>query len=394
MIESNTIVGTGMKVVCQRDELTQRLGVVARAVSTRASVQILSGVLLRAEAGRLHLAATDMELSLRSSLEAQVEGDGAVVVPGRLLVDLVRLLPDSEVTIEHRADENVVRITSGPSSSSLHTYAAEDFPRLPDLDAVGTFTVDRESLLETVARVARSASRDESRPVLTGILVRFEAGKIVMAATDSYRLSVKETPLEGDVPELEAIIPARALGELARIAQGGDTVELGVHENQVVFAAEDVWLTTRRIDGQFPNYKQLLPETFEHELTLPRGELLDVVRRVGVMVQRTSPIQLRFAEGELTVFARTQDVGEAKESIPVQFSGEAMDIGFNAEFLREGIESMTADDLRMKLISPLRTAVLQGGEDDPTYLIMPIRLPGEGAWRDAREGRGEPKPNG
>jgi DNA polymerase-3 subunit beta len=376
MIETNTMVGTGMKVVCQRDELAQKLGVVARAVSTRASVQILSGVLLRAEAGRLQLAATDMELSLRSSLDAQVEGDGAVVVPGRLLVDLVRLLPESEVTIEHRADESVVRITSGPSSSTLHTYAAEDFPRLPDLDAVGTFTVERESLLDTVSRVARSASRDESRPVLTGILVRFEVGKIVMAATDSYRLSVKETDLAGDVPELEAIIPARALGELARIAQSGDSIELGVHENQVVFVADDVWLTTRRIDGQFPNYKQLLPETFEHELTLPRNELLDVVRRVGVMVQRTSPIQLRFAEGELTVFARTQDVGEAKESLPVQFVGEAMEIGFNAEFLREGIESIAADDIQLKLISPLRPAVIEGGEDDPTYLIMPIRLPG------------------
>jgi DNA polymerase III subunit beta len=376
MIETNTIVGTGMKVVCQRDELAQKLGVVARAVSARASVQILSGVLLRAEAGRLHLAATDMELSLRSSLDAQVEGDGGVVVPGRLLVDLVRLLPESEVTIEHRADESVVRITSGPSSSTLHTYAAEDFPRLPDLDTVGTFTVDRESLLDTVSRVARSASRDESRPVLTGILVRFEAGKIVMAATDSYRLSVKEKELSGDVPELEAIIPARALAELARIAQSGDTLELGVHENQVVFAADDVWLTTRRIDGQFPNYKQLLPETFEHELTLPRNEVLDVVRRVGVMVQRTSPIQLRFAEGELTVFARTQDVGEAKESLPVQFSGEAMEIGFNAEFLREGIESISAEDIRLKLISPLRPAVIDGDEDDPTYLIMPIRLPG------------------
>src|SRR5512132_3737265 len=239
MIESNTIVGTGIKAVCQRDDLAQRLGIVARAVSTRASVQILSGVLLRAEGGRLHLAATDMELSLRSSIEAQVDGEGAVVVPGRLLVDLVRLLPDSEVTIEQRAEESVLHVTSGPSSSTLHTYAADDFPRLPDLDTVGTFTVDRDSLLDTVSRVARSASRDESRPVLTGILVRFEAGKLVMAATDSYRLSVKETDLPGEVPELEAIIPARALGELARIAQSGDTVELGVHENQVVFAADD-----------------------------------------------------------------------------------------------------------------------------------------------------------
>src|SRR5438128_2490535 len=317
-----------------------------------------------------------MELSLRSSLDAQIEGEGAVVVPGRLLVDLVRLLPGDEVTFGHRAEEGVIHVTSGPSDASLHTYAAEDFPRLPDLDTVGTFTVARESLLETVARVARSASRDESRPVLTGILVRFEAGKLVMAATDSYRLSVKETALTGDAPEFEAIIPARALGELGRIAQSGETVELGVHENQVVCAADDVWLTTRRIDGQFPNYKQLLPETFEHEVTLPRNEVLDVVRRVGVMVQRTSPIQLRFAEGELTVFARTQDVGEAKESMPAQFSGKPMEIRFNAEFLREGMESISADEIQLRLISPLRPAVIEGGEDDPTYLIMPIRLPG------------------
>jgi len=376
MIETNTMVEMGIKIVCQREELAQKLAVVARAVSTRGSVQILSGVLLRAEAGQLHLAATDMELSLRASLEAQVEGDGAIVVPGRLLVDLVRLLPESEVTIEHRAEESVVHVTSGSSTSTLHTYAAEDFPRLPDLDAAGTFTVDREALLDTVSRVARSASRDESRPVLTGILVRFESGKLVMAATDSYRLSVKETELTGEAPEFEAIIPARALSELGRIAQSGDTIELGVHENQAVFVTDDVWLTTRRIDGQFPNYRQLLPETFEHELTLPRNDVLDVVRRVGVMVQRTSPIQLRFAEGELTVFARTQDVGEAKESLPVQFVGDPLEIGFNAEFLREGIESISADDIELKLISPLRPAVIEGGEDDPTYLIMPIRLPG------------------
>jgi DNA polymerase III subunit beta len=378
MIESNTMVGTGtgMKVICSRDELAQRLGVVVRAVSTRASVQILSGVLLRAENGRLHLAATDMELSLRSSLDAQVEGEGAVVVPGRLLVDLVRLLPADDVTFEHRAEEGVVHVTCGPSSSTLNTYSAEDFPRLPDLDTVGTFTVEREALLDTISRVARSASRDESRPVLTGILVRFEGGKLVMAATDSYRMSVKETALEGDAPELEAIIPARALAELSRIAQSGDTLELGVHENQVVFAADDVWLTTRRIDGQFPNYKQLLPETFEHEVTLPRAELLEVVRRVAVMAQRNSPLRMRFAEGEVTLLAQTQDVGEARESLPIAFSGEPMEIGFNADFLREGVESVTADDIQLRLISPLRPGLIRAEGDDFWYLIMPIRIAG------------------
>src|SRR5881296_853665 len=377
MIETNTMVGTGMKIVTRRDDLAQKLGVVARAVSTRASVQILSGVLLLAEGGRLHLAATDMELSLRSSVDAQIEGEGSVVVPGRLLVELVRLLPENEVTVEYRAEESVVHVTSGPSTSTLHTYAADDFPRLPDLDAVGTFTVDRQSLLDTVSRVARSASRDESRPVLTGILVRFEAGKLIMAATDSYRMSVKETDLADDTAsELEAIVPARALTELSRIAQDAVELSIGVQENHVLFGAGDVWLTTRRIDGQFPNYKQLLPEAFEHDVTLPRAELLDIVRRVGVVVQRTSPIQLRFAEGELTIFARTQDVGEAKESLPVQFSGEPLEIGFNAEFLREGIESISEGEIKLRLISPLRPAVIEGGEDDPTYLIMPIRLPG------------------
>ncbi|HEY7004259.1 MAG TPA: DNA polymerase III subunit beta [Gaiellaceae bacterium] len=378
MIESNTMVGTGtgMKVVCSRDELAQKLGVVARAVSTRVSVQILSGVLLRAENGRLHLAATDMELSLRSSLEAQVEGEGAVVVPGRLLVDLVRLLPAEEVTLEHRAEEGVVHLTCGPSSSTLHTYSAEDFPRLPDLDAVGTFTVDRETLLDTISRVARSASRDESRPVLTGILVRFEGGRLVMVATDSYRMSVKETALGGESPELEAIIPARALSELGRIAQSGETLELGVHENQVVFAADEVWLTTRRIDGQFPNYRQLLPESFEHEVALPRTELLDAVRRVAVMAQRNSPLRMRFAEGELTLLAQTQDVGEAKESLPVGFTGEPLEIGFNADFLREGIESVTADEIQLRLISPLRPGLIRAEGDDFWYLIMPIRIAG------------------
>jgi DNA polymerase III subunit beta len=376
MIEIETVVGSGMKVTVPRDELAQRLALVARAVSTRTAVQVLLGVMLRAEEGQLHLAATDMELSLRSALDADVDGDGAAVVPGRLLVDLVRQLPAGEVTLEHRPEEAVVRVESGPSQSRLNSYSVEDFPRLPEVDALQTFTVEREPLLATIAQVSRAASRDESRPVLTGILVRFEAGKLVMAATDSYRLSVKETEIGEGAPDFEAIVPARALGELARVASSGERIELGLHENQIVFRVDGVTLTSRRIDGQFPNYRQLLPESFEHVVTVPRAELLDVVRRTGVIVQRNSPLRLRFAEGELTVSAQTQDVGESRETLPVSWDAEPLEIGFNAEFLREGIESVGSEEIRLKLISPLRPAVLQGEGDDFTYLIMPIRLAG------------------
>jgi DNA polymerase-3 subunit beta len=376
MIETEVMVGSGLRITVSKDDLVGALGVVSRAVSTRTSVQILSGILLEASGSELRLAATDMELSLRASAAAQIEGEGALVLPGKTFVDIARLLPGDEVAIEHKPTESVVHVTSGSASYTLHTYNPEDFPRLPELDAVQTFTVDRESLLETIGRVARAASRDESRPVLTGILVSFTGGKIVMAATDSYRLAVKETELAGTSVDLEAIVPSRALQELARIATSGDTVDVGVHENQVLFSPGEAWLPTRRIDGQFPNYRQLLPEQFEHELTLPRAEVLDVVRRAAVMIQRATPLQLRFADGELTVISRTHDVGESKESMQVAITGETLEKGFNAHFLRDGLESIDGDDVRFKLISPLRPAVLQGEGDDFTYLVMPIRLPG------------------
>jgi DNA polymerase-3 subunit beta len=172
------------------------------------------------------------------------------------------------------------------------------------------------------------------------------------------------------------MLPARSLIELGRVASASDTIEIGVQENHVLFATEDAWLTTRRIDGQFPDYTQLVPDAFEYELTLPREELLDVVRRVAVMAQRNSPLRLRFAEGELTVSAQTQDVGEARETMPVQFAADPLEVGFNAEFLREGVESVETDDLDLKLISPLRPGLIRSEPDDFLYLIMPIRLAG------------------
>src|SRR3954454_12479293 len=249
MIDTEVMTGSALKVVCSREELSQSLAVVSRGVSTRTAVLVLSGILLRAEGGKLHLAATDMELSLRGAADAQVAADGSVVVSGRTLLEIVRLLPADDVSIEHKPEEGVVEIVSGSASYRLHTFATEDFPRLPDVELAPLHPVDREALLDTVARVSRAASRDESRPVLTGILVRFEGGRIVMAATDSYRLSVKETTLAGELPELEAIIPARALAELTRIAGSADELQLGVHENHVVFGADRSLPKTRRVDG-------------------------------------------------------------------------------------------------------------------------------------------------
>jgi DNA polymerase-3 subunit beta len=379
MASVDTVAGTKMRITCEKEELAEKLQVVGRAVSPRTSVQILAGIMLEAREGRLALSATDMEISLRVSLEAQADEEGAVVVPGRLLVDIVRLLPAEEVTLEHRAEDGVLSVQCGSASYRLHTYDAGDFPRLPEVEGDATFSVERAPLLDTIAKVSRSASRDESRPVLTGVLVRFEGEKVVMAATDSYRLSVKETVLhEPPGRDLEAIVPARALGELARIGQATEaaSLALGVQENQVVFGIDGVWLTARRIDGQFPNYKQLLPEAFEAEVELPRQELLDVVRRVSLMAARRTPLRLRFEPGELTISTQTPDIGEARESMPIEYTGDAMEIGFNAEFLRDGLESMADEHVRLKLISPLRPGLIVGEGEEFLYLIMPIRLAG------------------
>lgn len=361
-----------MKIVCQQGDLAAGLAIAARGVSQRSTVQILSGVLLRAE-GSLELAATDMELSLRVPVAATVEESGSVVLPGRLLLDIVKALPaQQEVTIEQALGAGAVRIACGSSEYTLHAQGAEDFPHLPDPDGT-PFSVEREAFSATVSHVSRAASRDESRPVLTGVLVEFSEGAVTMAATDSYRLSVKQSPLPGSNLESQAIVPARALGELTRIATG-DAIEIWIGENQILFRADGVLLSARRIDGQFPNWRQLLPQTFEHEISVNRAELLDVVRRTSLMAQRNLPLRLAFDQGALTISAQTQDVGEARESVPVDFQGERLEIGFNAEFLREGIESIEGDSVKLKLISPLRPGLLQGDDANFSYLIMPIRL--------------------
>jgi DNA polymerase III subunit beta len=366
-----------LKLSTNRDELVSKLSVVSRAVSTRAATQALSGILLTATDDAVELSATDGEMGLRTSLEAQVGSPGAILLPGRLLAELARSLGDSGVEIESRESERDVEIRSGGSSFHLRVLPAEDFPNLPQ-DGADPLKIPAQALADTVELVARAASRDDMRPVLTGVLVSASGQEMTMVATDSYRLAVKRTDLERPIGgELEANIPARALRELGRIVAGGELEEIAVRllPNQAVFEAGAIVLNTRLIDGQFPNFRQLLPESYEHDVRLPRPEFLEVTRRVSQLAQRNAPLRLSFSPGELRVSASTPDVGDAEEAMPAAFEGEPLEIGFNPEFLRDGIESVEGDEVLLRLISPLRPGLLQPVDnEDFRYLVMPIRL--------------------
>ena len=367
-----------MKLTTSRSDLFTQLQTVTRAASTRSAVQALSGVQVAAATGAIELRATDMELGLRVPLAGEVLREGSVVLPARLLVDVIRALPGSSVSIELRPAEQDVEVVAGSATFHIRTLRLEDFPPLPESEAESRVEVPAPAFVETVLKVARSASRDETRPVLTGILVSASGTELRMVATDSYRLSVKETTLESPLEgSFEANVPARALQELARIAQLGDGERLtvSVRTNQVVFETGGVLLSSRLIDGQFPNYRQLLPDAYEHELQLAGAEVGEVVRRISLLAQKNAPLRLAFREGELTVSARTPDVGEASETLPVPFLGEPLEIGFNPDFLRDGLESVDSGDLVLKLISPLRPGLIQAIDGSGfLYLLMPIRL--------------------
>jgi DNA polymerase-3 subunit beta len=319
-----------------------------------------------------------MDVGLRVPLEADVAREGVVVLPARLLLDVVRSLPAPAVTLELRAAEQDTELVSGNATFHIRTLRTEDFPPFPEPDPENSISVPAEAFVSTALKVAGSASRDETRPVLTGILVSASERELRMVATDSYRLSVKETELEAPLSAgFEVNVPARALQELARIVghEDGAALSVSVRQNQVLFEVGRVILSSRLIDGQFPNYRQLLPESFEHELRVGGSELTEVVRRVSLLAQKNAPIRLAFKEGELTVSAQTPDVGEALEALPVAFQGDPLEIGFNPEFLRAGLEAVEEGDVVLKLISPLRPGLIEAGDESGfLYLIMPIRL--------------------
>jgi DNA polymerase III subunit beta len=368
-----------MKISISRESLFDALQLAGRAVSSRSTLPSLSGIHLETAGGTLTVRATDMELGITQTLDdVKAEGDGTVLLPGRLLVDVVRSLPEGEATLALRPEQRDVEITAGSARFHLRTLAAEDFPRLPEAEGEAA-KLPAAPLAETIERVARAASRDEVRPILTGVLVQAEGSTLTMVATDSYRLSVKHTELEGAAlgEPIEANVPARALRELARVitAEGVDEVEIAMPRNQAIFRAGSVVLSSRLIDGQFPSWRQLIPESFEHDVRLPREELLEVSRRVSQLAQRNAPLRLALAEGELTIAAETPDIGDASEGMPAPYSGEPMEIAFNPQFFVEGVDSVEGDEISLQVSSPLRPGLLRPvGAEDFSYLVMPIRL--------------------
>src|SRR5215204_604072 len=377
-----------MRAVCSTETFGKKLALVSRGVSARSTIQLLGGILLEGRGEALGLSATDMEISIQTSSQAEVDGEGRVVIPARIFNDIVRSLPGGSFSLEHDDSEGAVRLMAGENEYRIRAYAADDYPRLPVFPEEGTFRMSGESLVETVEKVSRSYSRDETRPVLTGILISFEESRVRMVTTDSYRLSIKETELattfEGS---REAIIPARAMQEVSRIyaSSGEEQVEVALSENQALFRIGDVLFGTRLIEGNFPEYKRLLPNAFEREISVSREDLVETLRRVNLFAQRQTPpvpVSLAFSEGAVEVTVRNGEVGEARERLPAT-SEDDFHISFNPSYLLDGVSAVDSESVLFRLNESLKPGLIvpddsaDEDEEEPDflYLIMPMRDP-------------------
>ena len=375
-----------MRAVCNTETFGKKLALVSRGVSARSTIQLLGGILLEAGDGVVRLSSTDMEVSVQTSSPAEVEEEGRVVIPARIFNDIVRSLPSGSFSLEHDDSGGTVRLAAGENEYRIRAYAADDFPQLPGFDAEAAFRMSGDLLVETVEKVSRSYSRDETRPVLTGILISFEENRVRMVTTDSYRLSIKETELATTAFEgsREAIIPARAMQEVARIfgSEGEDEVEVSLSENQALFRIGDVLFGTRLIDGNFPEYRRLLPTTFEREISVNREDLMGTLRRVNLFAQRQTPpvpVSLSFSSGSVEVIVRNGEVGEAHERLPATSEDDFL-ISFNPGYLLDGVSAIDTEKVVFKLNEALKPGLIvpgvEGGEEpDFLYLIMPMRDP-------------------
>src|SRR5687767_10170070 len=377
-----------MKFRCERDDLLNGVQFASRAISNRATLPVLSGLKIEAaEDGRVSLAATDLELTMETAIRAAVDEPGKAIVPGRLFGEMTRSLGAGQVTVG--AGEAEVEIGSGRGQFRVKALAPDDYPALPLDDPTPSggsveVSVDAGVLSGALSQVVRAASTDETRQILTGVLCEIEEGTLTLAATDSYRLAVRKLDAPGASGRRDVVLPSRTLSELARALGSGATVSASLKENLVAFSIgqagdddqtlEQATIGSRFIEGEFPKYRQLIPEGYPNRLEVDRETLLEVTKRVGLLAQNNLPVKLQLGS-ELEVSAHTPDVGEGQEVLDATYEGESLVIAFNPQFLHDGGSAIQQQTLRLEAGDGLKPAILKGeGDESFTYLLMPVRL--------------------
>lgn len=365
-----------MKFSINQAELQDALAVVLKGIATRSTLPILSGIYLNAQNDHVTLQATDLELSIQYTIPALIEEEGRSVFPGKLFFDIAKNLPDAAVHVE-TLDEAAV-IMCDASSFSIKTLDAEDFPGFPHVDTQQAISIPFSQFSSMVKRVARVVSKDESRAILTGVLITLEGATLKMVATDSYRLAITEAQLDEPAAEgFQAVIAGSFLQELASLNRTDDPLTIALAENQIVVTYHDTVFINRRIEGNFPNYRQLLPDSYNTRVQLNVSHLVSGVKRTSILGQQSSPVKFAIDVDSQTVqlSAAAQDVGSAQETLTCQGEGENVEIAFNYAYVLDGLGSVGTDSVYLEVQTGMKPGIFKAAEGENfLYLVMPVRI--------------------
>jgi DNA polymerase-3 subunit beta len=363
-----------VKFRCERDPLVEALNAAGRAVTSRgSSLPVLTGLRLEVKGDQLSVTGSDLDLTISVRTAVSGDVDGIAVVPAKLLSDITRALPPGAVTVEVAEDE--ARITSGRSQFAVRTIPAQEFPNLPE-PADRSVELDATALADALREVVSAASSDESRPILTGVLLAAEGDGLRLVATDSYRLAVRDLPGTSVLDEgQQVLVPSTALRELSRLLGSATSVTLRLGERDVAFEVGDVRVTSRLIEGDFPNYRGLIPASQPNQLRVGREVLLDALRRVRLLAREATPVRLVMNGETLELIAITQDVGQAREEVDAHYDGNELTVAFNPEYLIAGIDVTPGDEITLETIDALKPALIRAvGTPEFLYLLMPVRV--------------------
>ena len=363
-----------MDLQVARDPFLRALQLVQNIVEPRQTLPILANVLLDAQEGGLHVAATDLEVGVRVAVPAIVARPGAITLAARKLVELVRELPAQPITLKLQ-ENGWVQLLCGPAAFRLVGLPAEEYPPLETGSADSWVAVDGARLRAMLARTSYAMSQDESRPFLNGLFLVVKKGELRLVATDGHRLALARMSVEAD-GEMTGIVPRKAVGEMGRVLSAGDETTLALRENQFFLRTPGFVLASKLIEGTFPSYEQVLPKSHPRRLTVEREALIAALRRVSVVADdRTRPIRLTVAPGALRLSASSQELGEAEEVLPAEFEGEELMIGFNTRYILDALGPMEGDRVVVELKDSLSPCVFKSAADeDHLCVIMPMRI--------------------